>query len=99
MRESPHTASLPAFEQFVTDHIGRLWVRESRVADYLPQGSATVTPTLWSVFSREGKWLGDVAMPARFLPTDIGSDYVLGVARDGDGVETVAMYGLSISGH
>ena len=39
-------------------------------------------------------WLGDVTMPARFSPTDIGADYVLGIARDEDLTPTVARYRL-----
>jgi hypothetical protein len=98
MRDSPHATTLPAFQQLIADRADRLWVRESRLADFLPQASAPAVPTLWSVFSKDGKWLGDVSMPPRFLATDIGSDYVLGVARDVDGVETVVMYRLSASG-
>ncbi|MEP6833411.1 MAG: hypothetical protein ABJB74_08450 [Gemmatimonas sp.] len=37
-------------------------------------------------------------MPASFLPTDIGVNYVIGIARDSDGVETVVMYSLSSAG-
>lgn len=50
--------------------------------------------TTWSVFSRDGLWLSDVVLPARFHLMDAGSDYVLGVMRDGDDVEFVAMYRL-----
>ena len=53
-----------------------------------------LVPSVWSVFDAQGRWLGDVTLPARFSPMDIGADYVLGVARDEDGVETVAMYTL-----
>jgi len=35
-----------------------------------------------------------IPMPARFLPKDIGADYVLGVARDAEGLETVVLYRL-----
>jgi hypothetical protein len=46
------------------------------------------------VFDRDGAWLGDVTLPAHFQPYDIGADYVLGVARDDDGVQTVVQYAL-----
>jgi hypothetical protein len=52
-------------------------------------------PSTWSVFGPAGIWLGDVTMPARFLPRDIGADYVLGTAIDADGVETVVSYRLA----
>jgi hypothetical protein len=46
------------------------------------------------VFDAGGRWLCDVTMPAHFTPMEIGADYVLGVASDADGVETVVRYGL-----
>jgi hypothetical protein len=49
------------------------------------------------VFERDGKWLGDVTMPERFLPHEIGADYAIGVTRDDDGVETVVLYALAPS--
>jgi hypothetical protein len=94
IRQSPHAAVLPAFAQLFADRTNRLWVRESRVEDSSPNGILSNVPSRWSVFSSDGRWLSDVTMPARFLPADIGADYVLGVARDSDGVETVVMYGL-----
>ena len=53
-----------------------------------------LVPSVWSVFDNTGRWLGDVTMPARFMPHDIGRDYILGVARDSDGVETIVEYRL-----
>jgi hypothetical protein len=46
------------------------------------------------VFDAGGRWLGDVAMPARFVPLEIGADYVLGRSRDADGVVRAVMYRL-----
>jgi hypothetical protein len=49
-------------------------------------------PSRWSVFDASGRWLGDVALPSRFTPKEIGADYVLGIGRDADDVPHVLMY-------
>jgi hypothetical protein len=98
LRNDPYAATVPAFSQFLADRTGRLWVREAKLADAPGAGQLNTTPLVpstWSVFSPAGTWLGDVTMPARFLPRDIGADYVLGTAIDADGVETVVSYRLA----
>ncbi len=97
LRDDPYASTVPAFSQFLVDGGGRLWVREAHVADAPVAGQLNTWPlaaTRWSVFDADGRWLGDVDMPARFQPTDIGQDYVLGVARNADDVPTVALYRL-----
>lgn len=98
LRNDPYAATVPAFSQFLVDRPGRLWVREAKLADAPGAGQLNTTPLVpstWSVFDPAGRWLGDVTMPARFLPRDIGADYVLGTAIDADGVETVVSYRLA----
>jgi hypothetical protein len=48
----------------------------------------------WDVLDPEGRWLCTVQLPARFTPLEIGSNYVAGLARDGDEVEQVRVYRL-----
>ncbi len=86
-RGGQQVVRVPAFDRLIADRVGNLWVREG--------GSAPGTPTSWSVFNPAGRWLGDVPIPAGFTPTDIGTDYVLGVSRDADDVEAVALYRLT----
>mgnify|MGYP000585237481 CR=1 FL=1 len=89
--------TLPAFSPLLLDRLGRLWARAPAAIDGAVAGSLNdyaIRPSTWSVFSANGAWLGDVAMPARFTPTDIGADYVLGVARDDDAVSTVVRFRL-----
>ncbi|MBK7596337.1 MAG: hypothetical protein IPJ11_14120 [Gemmatimonadetes bacterium] len=98
LRNDRYATTVPAFSQFIADGTGRLWVREAHLADAPGAGQLNTTPLVpstWSVFDPAGRWLGDVTMPARFLPRDIGTDYVLGVALDDDNVETVVMYRLA----
>jgi hypothetical protein len=95
LRNDPYAAEVPAYSQFLVDRAGRLWIREAHLADAPGAGQLTtlpLVPSVWSVFDAHGGWLGDVTMPARFMPTHVGQDFVLGIARDTDGVETVVRY-------
>lgn len=51
-------------------------------------------PSKWSVFDAGGRWLGDVAMPPRMIPLEIGADYILGRSLDADDVPHAVMYRL-----
>jgi hypothetical protein len=100
MRNDPYAAIVPAFSQFLPDRVGRLWVREAHLSDAPGSGALNTTPLVssqWSVFDQNGRWLGDVTMPARFQPGDIGVDYVLGTALDDDGVQSIVLYRLGAS--
>ena len=97
IRDDPYAPTVPAYSQFMVDPNERLWVREPHVADAAWAGQlygVPLVPSTWNVFDNQGRWLFDVLMPARFLVTEIGSDYVLGVARGADDLETVVMYRL-----
>ena len=56
------------------------------------------TPRRWYILDPEGRAVATVTMPPRLRIEEIGTDYILGVATDGDGVETVRMYGLRRGG-
>jgi len=59
-------------------------VREAHWQDAIAAGSLSdvpVVPSTWSVFDVNGRWLGDVGMPAGFKPFDIGTDYAVGIRR------------------
>ena len=82
----PFPNAMPAYRQLRADASGNLWVAEYRYPSDEP-------PT-WSVFDNEFQYLGLVETPEGFEIHEIGSDYVLGVAKDADGVEHVRMYAL-----
>ena len=85
----------PAYDQLIADAEGNVWARAPRVdAEGLASDSAPPVPTDWSVFDTSGAWLGDVTMPAGLEPHEIGSDVILGVWRDEDGVYYVRMHRL-----
>ena len=95
LRASPFADVVPAFSEFIVDDGGNLWVREPHLADAPASGALNampLVPSTWSVFDTDGRWSGDVTMPRRFKPTQIGASYILGIARDDDGVETVVTY-------
>ena len=81
----PETA--PAFNQIRVDEVGYLWVQQ------YPEGDDD--PLVWSVFDPEGALLGTVNMPPRFVVSQIGSDYVLGMWTDDVDVQYLRMYELN----
>jgi hypothetical protein len=77
----------PAHEgDLVLDPAGNLWVVHLRVPGEDDRA--------WSVFDPEGRWLGEVRVPAALRVTDIGDDYILGVWQDPDGVQTIRRFDL-----
>ncbi len=82
----PTPETLPAFEAIQVDRGGNVWVQQFEVP-----GEPERT---WSVFDRDGAWLGDVAFPDRFRPLEIGDDYVLGRFGDELDVEHIQLWEL-----
>jgi hypothetical protein len=68
----PPPQHLPAISALHVDSEDNIWVQAGHHA-----GTADAT---WTVFNREGRWLGDVILPAALQLLEIGRDYV--VARD-----------------
>lgn len=95
MRQSTYPESLPAYSAILASPGGELWVRDPDLSGapgcWCFAGLPTV-PSKWSVFDAGGRWLGDIPMPPRFIPVEIGADYVLGRSRDADNVPHVMMY-------
>lgn len=101
LRDDPYWETVPAFSQLIVDAVGRLWVREAHLPDAAGNGefyTIPLVPSVWSVFDREGGWLCDVTMPARFHPRVIGRDHVTGLARDSAGAHIVVRYPLEGGG-
>src|SRR5688572_23269160 len=97
LRDDSYERTVPAFSRLLVDRAVRLWVRTPNIADAPRAGQLNTTPLVasqWSVFDSIGVWLGDVTLPAEFQPFEIGTDYVVGAARDADGLETLVVYGL-----
>lgn len=89
-REMAHAVfadHFPAHEgDLIFDPTGHLWVMHVRVPGEDDRA--------WSVFSPDGRWLGEVRVPAALRVTDIGEDYLLGVWQDPEGVLTIRSFDL-----
>ena len=86
IEEMPRPETMPAYGGILGDEAGNLWVAEwTMPGDY---------PSSWWVFDRNGIWLGQVVMPARFWPMEIGPDWVLGFELDHLDVEFLVLYPL-----
>ena len=84
--------TFPAFTTILADAADNLWVREY---DFPRE----VRPApLWTVFDPEGRVLGFVETPKDLLHIhEIGENYILGVALDELGVESIQLWPLERS--
>ena len=78
---------LPAFRALLADSQGLLWLEGYRTDES--------GPGRYFVYSTEARAVATVAVPAGFRATEIGLDYLLGVATDADGVERIVLYRLT----
>lgn len=104
-------AHKPAYEQLKVDRDGRVWVELSTPAEPIPEAErapvregdearprrTTRTPTVYDVFSADGRLLGRVALPRRVTLYDAVGDAVYAVRRDSSDVEYVVRYRLEPS--
>ena len=86
-------AERPVSGRIVVDAEGWIWLERYAVDSGYSQRMSD-TPRRWYVLDPEGVATAAVDVPADFRIDEIGSDYLLGVATDGDGVQTVRMYSL-----
>jgi hypothetical protein len=83
----PKPRFLPMAGRVFVDRIGRIWLQEY-VRPWV------VGDASWYVLDEEGRWLFSMRLPASFVPTDIGSDYALGVSRDSQDVQYLRLFEL-----
>ncbi len=76
--------SVPAFGRLLMSDDGTVWVNGFTAP---AQFTDSVT-----VFNARGRLLGTLALPPRFLPTEVGAEYLLGVGRGADGVFEIRRY-------
>ncbi len=85
----------PVFGRLVLAPNGEIWVSEFDRTEHVigpPPFRRPKSPLRWSVLAPDGTWLSDVTTPARFLPYEMGSDYIIGTTLGDDDVEHVTLY-------
>lgn len=87
IEEAPHAEEYPYLAGLLLDEQGNLWIGLPAAPD--------AEQNHFVVFSPVGQELGTVVLPGRLRPTDIGSDYVIGIWRDQDDIEHVRLYRLT----
>jgi hypothetical protein len=85
--EWPKAASKPWISAIVVDSEGLLWAEEYE--PYWTSESRT-----WSVFDQTGRRMARVSLPQGLRVHEIGSDHLIGVAKDEFDVEHVRVYKL-----
>ena len=85
----------PVLMWIIEDDAGNLWVQRHARPHRGATGASNddrLSPTTWDVFDPRGAWLGPVSVPAGLKPQLIGSNHVVGVWEDENGVEYVRMH-------
>ena len=86
LEAAPRPTVKPAYSTFTFDDAANLWIER--------YGAGPELPSSWVVIDTAGRWLGDVTLPPGFEPTHIGTDEVLGIWTDPDGLQRVVGYPL-----
>lgn len=76
--------TVPAFGRILPVGSGAVWV--------LDYAAPWQSPDSASIFSHDGRFLGAIALPPHFRPTEVGADYVIGTATRQDGDLEIRMY-------
>lgn len=91
LKDAPYPAGMPAYASVLLADDGALWVGR-----YMPRGQGE--RQTFDVFESSGAPRGSVELPARFTPSQVTGDRVLGFWRDDDDVAHVRVYRVVRSG-
>jgi len=86
LESMPFPDARPAFGGLLPDEDGNLWVGDWALTPQVAEG--------WTVLDPQGRWLGEVEVPHRFSPLQVGTDWILGVQWDDMDIEYVVLYPL-----
>jgi 6-bladed beta-propeller protein len=88
--------TMPAHGKILIDPDENIWVQAYRSTDahWITGREKHALPRGWSVFDSSGVWLGELETPAGLDVREVGRDYVVGITRDDDEVERVAVHSL-----
>ncbi len=93
MRGASYAETKPALSDLLVDADGNLWVEEFR---WIAPGlyGPNPRPVQWSVFDPDGRWLGDVEVPAGFMLQTVSDGYAMGLVEEEFGTERLEVYEL-----
>ena len=78
----------PPYSNLVEDELGNVWIEHFR------DPANNTRPARWSVFDKDGRFLGDVQVPAATAVCSITRDQVITIFTDEFDVEHVRIYSL-----
>jgi len=86
----------PAYSDLLVSADGFVWTREyQNIWAERRAAPGNREPSEWTVFGPDGRWLGSILIPARFVVFEIGPDFVLGLGRDDLDVQHVQLLRLN----
>lgn len=96
MRENTTYAErMPAFGRVIGGTNDEIWVGPDLIEDVGTAVSPVPDkPTKWSVYSVNGDWMSDITLPKRFRLLEAGANYVAGILKDDDDIESVIVYSI-----
>lgn len=86
--EVPSPDSIPAVQGLVFSRSGELFVART------PWLRDATTVGEWDIFDPTGRWSGTLQLPPRFRITEVGTDYLLGIATDELDVQSIEVWDL-----
>lgn len=87
LKQTPFPKWKPAYAGLLAGPEGSIWIRRYTEPDWS-------APTDFEVFDSTGRWLGEVRMPAGYVPIRITADAVVGTWSDDNDVKHVRVYRL-----
>lgn len=94
-KSSVFAERMAPFGRMVVSNNDELWVGPVLPAEWATfPNPVPPEPTVWSVYSREGDWLSDVTLPARFRLVAVDGGRVIGLVLEPGGTETIVAYPL-----
>ena len=87
LKQTPFPKWKPAYAGLLAGPEGSIWIRRYTEPDWS-------APTDFEVFDSTGRWLGEVRMPAGYVPIRITTDAVVGTWSDDNDVKHVRVYRL-----
>jgi hypothetical protein len=88
--DHPLPEHVPAFQGLIMDDQANVWLERYR--------QPWEEDSRYEIVDRQGRWLGQVEVPAKLRIFQIGTDFVLGRQVDSLGVERVRVHALRRGG-